>query len=225
MHSSWKLSPYEALFAKSPIILAEVMLAVPVDSNQKEKTQYVKDLKRNASETNRKVNNNLELAREKQKKYYDQSVKANRNFTIGDNVLLINERDKIGESKAFKERALGPFKVLNTFNNDLDYTVQNVKDKKVQTAHYNRLLPYRLREAATRPIPHAMENQYKSNKQQILMDEEVFFSNYCFQQNILLLEESYWGITNLNCHPRRKYLKSSNKNFKKERNMREIYIN
>ena len=190
VHSSLKLSPYEALFAKSPTILAEVMLAVPVDTNQNEITQYVKDLKRNASEINRKVNNNLDLAREKQKKYYDQSVKANRNFTIGDNVLLINERDKTGESKAFKERALGPFKVLNTFNNDLDYTVQNVKDKKVQTAHYNRLIPYRLREAAIEPTSHAMENQCKPNKQQILMDEEEFFSNYLFMQNFLLLQET-----------------------------------
>ena len=105
-------------------------------------------------------------------------------------MLLIDERDKIGESKAFKERLLGPFKVLNTFNKYLDYTVQNLKDKKVQTAHYNRLLPYRLREATIEPTSGVIENQAKLNKQQILIDKEELFSNYLFQQNILLLEET-----------------------------------
>lgn len=58
------------------------------------------------------MNDNLEVARAKQKKYYDKRVSEVAVYNVGDWVLVVNERNKVGESKAFKDRALGPFKVV-----------------------------------------------------------------------------------------------------------------
>jgi hypothetical protein len=114
------MSPYEVLFAKEPIILAEVMLSAPKAQNEKELDVYVKDLKSNAGVINDKVNKNLNNSHEIQKKYYDKSVRATRRFDVGDLILLVNERNISGESHAFKIRALGPFKIINIFNDFLN---------------------------------------------------------------------------------------------------------
>jgi hypothetical protein len=58
-HSALKMSPYGVLFAKEPIILAEVMLSSPKVQNEKELDVYVKDLKSYAGLINYKVNTNL----------------------------------------------------------------------------------------------------------------------------------------------------------------------
>ena len=59
-------------------------------------------------------------------------------------MLVVNERNKTGESKSFKQRALGPFEVLEVFN-DVNYRIRSVESGKEYVVHYNRLRKYRCR--------------------------------------------------------------------------------
>ena len=144
VHSSSKFSPYEANYGRAPITLADVMLSTPVDLSERSTSDYVVQLKQNASRINKKINEHLDKAHQKQKKYYDRFVNDVVKFNVGDLVLLNNERKLVGESKSFRVRALGPFKVISKFN-DVNYKIISTEGK-VQTVHYNRLRKYHLRE-------------------------------------------------------------------------------
>lgn len=103
------------------------------------------NLKSNASRIKCLTDKTLFEAHERQKLYYDKFVNSTKDeFKEGDLVLLINSRSKPGESKSFKDKLIGPFRVKNKFN-DVNYTIENEKTKKQQVAHYNRLKPYRSR--------------------------------------------------------------------------------
>jgi len=91
-----------------------------------------------------KMNENLVEARRKQKMYYDQNVKDSVSFEVREWVLVVNERNKTGESKSFKQRALGPFEVLEVFN-DVNYRIKSVESGKEYVVHYNRLRKYKCR--------------------------------------------------------------------------------
>ena len=60
-------------------------------------------------------------------------------------MLVVNERSILGESSAFKNRAIGPFKIVGKFNDDLNYKIMALNNDRVQTIHYNRLLYYKAR--------------------------------------------------------------------------------
>ncbi|RNA25141.1 integrase core domain [Brachionus plicatilis] len=125
--SSTKYSPYEVLFGKAPVLLTDVIL-------------------NSLTERNECVRQNLEIARDRQKKSYDKFVRDNLVFEEGDLVLLINSRNKPGESKSLKQRAIGPFKIVKALG-ELNYSVMNLVDKKMQTVYYYRLLKFKHRDS------------------------------------------------------------------------------
>ena len=51
----------------------------------------------------------------------------------------------MGQSHAFKDRVLGPYKIIKIFNGELNYQIVGLNNKKIHSIHYNRLLPYRAR--------------------------------------------------------------------------------
>jgi hypothetical protein len=143
--ASLKMSPYEVLFAREPVKLADVILSKPISLPEKKTSEYVDELKQNALKINNRINENLKRAQEIQKKYYDKTIKNSRKFEIGDLVLVVNERSILGESSAFKNRAIGPYKIVGKFNDDLNYKIMALNNDRVQTIHYNRLLYYKAR--------------------------------------------------------------------------------
>jgi len=62
-------------------------------------------------------------------------------------VLLINERTISGESKSFRERAIGPYKIIGKFN-DVNFKIIDLNNQRQQVVHYNRLRRYCFRENA-----------------------------------------------------------------------------
>ena len=144
--ASIKVSPYEALFVREPTKLADVLLATPVVESTKNVNEYVDNLKHAAVQLHASVNEHLEKARERQKLYYDREVRNSRKYKIGDLVSVINQRSIVGQSHAFKDRAIGPFKILSSMNDGLNFEILDQKGK-VNKIHYNRLLPYRVRSA------------------------------------------------------------------------------
>lgn len=89
-HSSTKFSPYEALFAREPITLVDVMLEVSMEKNFKEIEigDYVGKLKDNIKTIKKKMVQNVEKARATQKEQYDKFVKNSATFVVGDLVVL-----------------------------------------------------------------------------------------------------------------------------------------
>jgi hypothetical protein len=124
------------------------MLSTPVvvQTETEDVNEYVQTLKSSAADIHARVNKQLEKARNVQKHHYDQAVKNSRKYRIGDLVRVVNERSVVGQSEAFKDRAIGPFKVVGVFNDELNYQILSLRDNKINKIHYNRLLPYKSRD-------------------------------------------------------------------------------
>ena len=144
-------SPYEVLFGRCPSVLADVILSRPVEIDEKPLAQYLVDVKRNLAGTQKSVQAKLHAAQLRQKEYYDRFARSSLSFKPGDLVCVVNERSIIGQSKSFKDRLLGPFRVLNHFN-DVNYTIVCLRSNKTQTIHYNRLRRYRARKELVLPV-------------------------------------------------------------------------
>jgi hypothetical protein len=142
--ASSKFSPYEANFGRCPVVLADVMLAAEVMQQAGGLDDYVTRQKANAQVVQEKIKANLRAAHETQKYHYDKFVSDGNLFQVGEWVLVVNERSIPGKSKSFKERAVGPFKILERFN-DVDYVLAPVGGGKSTTVHYNRLRKYSAR--------------------------------------------------------------------------------
>ena len=136
--ASIKCSPYEALYAREAIKVSDVFLSTPVIVQDEDVNDYVKTLKSSAANIHAKVNVQLEKARNVQKFHYDQAVRNSRKYKIGDLVRVVNERSIVGQSHAFKDRAIGPFKVVGVFNDELNYKILS-SDNKINKIHYNRI--------------------------------------------------------------------------------------
>jgi hypothetical protein len=145
IHSSIGCSPYEVLFARKPRVVADVILSTPIDFHGKSIDDYLSGLRQASSKIQEQVSCSLAKSRATQKKQYDKFINAKRQFEVGDLVLLTNDRHKVGDSKSFRERAIGPFKIIEIFN-DVNYKIQCVGSSKVQTIHYNRLRCYNERD-------------------------------------------------------------------------------
>ena len=173
VHSSLKFSPYEVLFGRKPKIVADVILAKPVDEQELDMNDYVVKLKNNASRLREVVNNNLKKAYEKQKFQYDKFVHMGKQFEVGDLVLVRNEKNKVGESKCFKERAIGPFQIMDKFNS-VNFRIINLSNGKEQTIHYNRLLQYNQRVGSEFLISNQVNNE-KVNEARRLDPQKSLF--------------------------------------------------
>ena len=143
-HSSTKYSPYEMLFGRKHISVADVVLNNPVVLSESDPDSFVSKIKQSLEKINRVVSNNLDEARTRQKAQYDKFVKNSLKFVVGVLVLLTNTRVKPGQSYAFSPRAIGPFQILNVFN-DVNFKIRSLKDSSVQVVHYNRLVKFNSR--------------------------------------------------------------------------------
>lgn len=132
------------LFGRKHISVADVVLNNPVVLSESDPDSYVSKIKQNLEKINRVVSNNLEEARTRQKVQYDKFVKNSLKFVVGDLVLLTNTRVKPGQSYAFSSRAIGPFQILDIFN-DVNFKIRSLKDSSIQVVHYNRLVKFNSR--------------------------------------------------------------------------------
>jgi hypothetical protein len=171
VHSSSKYSPYEVLFGRKPTNIADVILSSPIVlSGVKSADDYLAELRANAEVIHRRVNENLDVARERQKRYYDRFINDSVQYGIGDLVLLVNERKLVGESKAFRNKTLGPFRVVDKFN-DVNFRIVSLANGREQSVHYNRLRPFRERENET------FESNLKQNMQVTMPSYNLLVNN------------------------------------------------
>ncbi len=145
-HSTIGMSPFEALFARPPVSAVDVILANKLDPSTKASciSEFVRQLRVKAVQINDLIEQNTKISQERQKFGYDKSVTKLHNYKIGDLVKIKNFRTRLGHSKSFENKFIGPFKIVRLLG-DLDYELIN-QAGKIERVHYNRMYQYHARD-------------------------------------------------------------------------------
>jgi hypothetical protein len=87
-----------------------------------------------------KVRENLGLAQERQKHYYDQKVSGGE-YTVGDIVMLYTPAVKKARSRKLYRRWTGPYRIVKVIS-DVVFRLQKLDGRGRTVVHYNRLKPF-----------------------------------------------------------------------------------
>jgi len=144
-HSSIKMTPFEALYNRPAIQVADVIMNNQLPSTTKiaDIAEFTKQLKQDANRIGERLRINVELAKAKQKKYYDQFVRSNASYKIGDLVTIENHSKIQGISKSFLPKFNGPY-IITKQPRELTYVLQ-APNRKDEVVHFNKLHKYKLR--------------------------------------------------------------------------------
>ena len=85
------------------------------------------------------------MEQKRQKTYYDRSTFGPQ-YEVGDSVMVFNPTMKTGQTKNIKSLDSGP-QVIREIINDLNFVIEDVKTKKQQKVHYDRLKRFNSRSA------------------------------------------------------------------------------
>ena len=159
-HATIKMTPYDALFGRKPVLVSDLILSHQLPSKTKlsEVSDFVKSLRIQAEFINQMIVENTFEAKARQKENYDRFVKSNAEFKIGDYVKINNCRRIPGLSKAFTPKFIGPYKIVKRVG-DLNYVLE-APNLKSEFVHYNRLYRYNVRS-----LPALVSNAPSSNVQ------------------------------------------------------------
>jgi hypothetical protein len=211
-HSSIGCSPYEVVFGRKPVLVADIVLSNRVNVDPKPLAEYLKNIQDSSAQIQNKVRDQINKSQVRQKAYYDRFVRNSAQFSVGDFVLLVNERSIVGQSKSFRDRLIGPFKIIDKYN-DVNYRIVCIQNNKVQDVHYNRLRPYRSRvdfiqtSTINEQVVNDVSNQNNSNNQIVtqafLVSQlvSVFNSQSPIALTRYLLEENDISLINVDETP------------------------
>lgn len=133
IHTSTKFTPYEVLFGRKANIPGRLQ-AKPTPLYNYE--DLVQEMRYKFQNCHQQVREHLRKQKEKQKEYYDKERSRQRQFKVGDQVLLkIEQRNKL--DSLWK----GPYEIQEVHDNS-NVVLQEVGKRKKQVVHSNRLKPY-----------------------------------------------------------------------------------
>jgi len=203
-HATIGMSPYEALFGRPPVLVADIILNndLPPNTKVRDISEFVAGIKKNALKLNEVLNERTAAAKEIQKTQYDKSMRAKTVYRLKDLVMLNNCRREPGLSKAFTEKFTGPYRIVK-FIGDLNYVVESLSGVE-STVHYNRMYPYNGRldlsfesdEVVYRPETTVQPNLTNKSRLQAVEEEELYLTNnlpfimLCRQERLRKEEES-----------------------------------
>jgi hypothetical protein len=142
-HSSIGMTPFEAHFCRPSVKLHDIILNNPLPSSTKPKDirEFTLGLWNSAETIRTRVRQNIDDAHAEQKRLYDRVLHHNREYPVHSQVLIRNHADhSIGLSKCFEPKFTGPFVIVAI--KDVTYTIRDTTSGKIQTVHYNRLIPF-----------------------------------------------------------------------------------
>ena len=163
-HASIQMTPYEAVFGRKPVLLADVVLnnQLPHYTRVNDVSKYVLGLRENATSIIKRVKSSLLTAQAKQKSLYDNQLKYRNEFAVGDLVMINNTRQRPNHSKAFEPKFIGPYKIVKS-SKGLTYDIISpvLGTEKV---HYNRLYRFydRFSPARHPKSPQSVQNPKQS---------------------------------------------------------------
>ena len=110
-------------------------------------SDYVGCLKDELQMCHELVRESMDVEQERQKSYYDRCTFGPQ-YKVGDLVMVFKPTIKTGQIKKFKSFYSGP-QVIREIINNLNFVVEDVKTKKQQKVHYDRLKGFNSRSATT----------------------------------------------------------------------------
>ena len=140
------MTPYEAQFGRSPVLVTDVILNnhLPSHTRLQDISDFTAALRQSAERVNDIIRENTIHSQIKQKENYDRFIKNKIQFRVGDTVKINNYRHRTGLSKAFEPKSLGPYKITEQLG-DLNYQLEAPGLSNVMV-HYNRMQLYNLRD-------------------------------------------------------------------------------
>ena len=135
------LSPYQILFGREMNLPFDTSL-IPKDGMNQDAKEHVNNLMKHLKTVREIATTNITTARQKQKAQYDKTAKQ-RQFRIGEWVLLHNPKVPKGHSPKFHKPWDGPFYISEHGLNNT-YKIIRCSNNKGHRAyiHSNRLKPY-----------------------------------------------------------------------------------
>ena len=105
-HASIQMTPFEAIFGRKPVLLADVVLnnQLPHYTRINDVSKYILGLRQNATSIIERVKSSLLAAQAKQKSFYDNQLKYKNEFVVGDLVMINNTKQRPNHSKAFEPK-------------------------------------------------------------------------------------------------------------------------
>jgi transposase InsO family protein len=140
-HESTGYSPFYLMFGRQPRLPVDVAMGLP---EEREKdvtyTDFVSDLREKLNYTYKLATKAADKSRQKQKKYYDKSVRYSQ-LCEGDRVLVRRTAFK-GKHKLANKWETDPYIVITQPNKDVPVFVLRKENGKIErTLHRNLLLP------------------------------------------------------------------------------------
>jgi len=99
---------------------------------------YVKELQSRLLSSYHTARANLELQKERSKDYHDKSINAPL-FTVGDKVLLRDEKIRRSRSAKLSPPYIGPYEIIDI--DDVNITLKMPRNRTLKV-HANRLKPF-----------------------------------------------------------------------------------
>ena len=147
IHSLTKYSPFYLLFGQSCELPIDCMYQTIQTKIYPTLSDYFGCLQDELQTCHELVRESMDVEQERQKTYYDRSTFGPQ-CEVGDLVMVFNPTMKTGQTKKFKSFYSGP-QVVREINNDLNFVIEDVKTKKQQKVHYDRLTRFNSRSATT----------------------------------------------------------------------------
>lgn len=194
VHSSTGKSPYEILFGRAEYGLNDIKFAT--EGSKAWSNEYLKNMEIKRVNNLKQIQHNCQLAKENNKKYYDQHTKIRYKFTLGSRVWLRNHVTKSGLSRKFTPKWIGPYTEEKVVN-DLNFVVKRESDGTVFTTHYNRMHP--VRKEPRKDVVDVGKTQQKKT-QEIIGQNDKNFTSTDFAANFVLYLYEIMSIQQNDAH-------------------------
>jgi hypothetical protein len=135
-HSSTGFTPHELLLGRKPNIPGTLQRDPPQIRYNYD--SYVQELQSRLQSCYEVARSNLRAKKEKSKEYYDKNINVPL-FTVGEKVLLHDEKIRRGRSAKFSPPFIGPFEIISI--DDVNVTLKLPRNKTLKV-HANRLKPF-----------------------------------------------------------------------------------
>jgi len=135
-HTATGFTPHELMFGRKPNIPGLLQKEPP--ETQYAYDSYIKELQCRLQSSYQAARVNLESQKERSKEYYDRNVNTPL-FTVGDKVLLHDEKIRRGRSAKLSPPFIGPYEIIDI--DDVNITLKLPKNRTLKV-HANRLKPF-----------------------------------------------------------------------------------
>lgn len=169
VQSSTGFTPYYLLFGKEMRLPLDLMYRPP--NIERSRSDYIQETREALLRAYEIARENLNLAHERQKDYYDRRTQGTR-FKPGDSVWLWSPVLQKGVAPKFHEPWTGPFKVVKRLS-DVTYEIRDLARKTNKVVHFDRLKKSTVKASVHKPS----ESEPESSESGDSSDDSEFPDN------------------------------------------------